>query len=82
MKKTKVTKKATTAVARRKIGHATPGRSPSATDELPPDPETPTFEPPPDDSPREDRLDATGEDSQVDSSDPDAWLKSEQPTTP
>ncbi len=82
MDKATVRKKALAAVVRRTVSHATPDRTPCATDELRPDPEIPTFEPPPDDSPREDSLDAAGEDSQVDSSDPDDWLKSEQPTTP
>jgi hypothetical protein len=77
MDKAKVKKKALAAVVRRTVSHAAPDRAPCATDELRPDPETPTFEPP-----REDSLDAAGEDSQVDSSDPDGWLKSEQPTTP
>lgn len=82
MNKAKSTKKTMAVVARRTAGHSVPPRPPCATDELPPDPETPTFDAPPDDSPREASLDVTSEDSQVDSSDPDDWLKSEQPTTP
>jgi hypothetical protein len=82
MDKAKVKKKALAAVVRRTVSHAAPDRAPWATDELRPDAETPSFEPPPDDSPREDSFDAAGEDSQVDSSEPDDWLKSEQPTAP
>lgn len=82
MNKAKSTRKILAVVARRRAGHSVPAPPPSATDELPPDPETPTFETPPDDVPHDNNLDVTGEDSQVDSSEPDNWLKSEQPTTP
>jgi hypothetical protein len=51
MDKATVTKKALAAVVRRTVNHAAPDRTPYETDELRSDPETPTFEPPSDDSP-------------------------------